>query len=488
MNEPMQRDGDPGIELTDQPRARPRAPKLGDLPDKLPRRRRDTVVVETISVKLEVVTPILGGAARPRQIDKVDIIRVPTIRGHLRFWWRALYGHDFVGDPRGLFRAESTLFGRAARDDVEEGRSRVDIRVQMEDIAGLDQADIQLYDRKDKQGRVITPETKGSYALWTAQSQKEDRWTNKPYVPPAPRRQPGSVFTLKLTAPADDVPVLRNVLRAWILFGGYGGRTRRGLGSLTYTGDKPEEWLPSGATRAEINARFEEIDDIFAPRPAGNTALLSGATLLVEIPGQNAVNAWTTSLGWLKEFRQGTRSRARETGRGNHPSISNWPEADVLRSISTAPSHKGSLSKLVHKPRTEYTSGRAWPRADFGLPINGRFQKKSEWRDQGLYEPDDFALIWHDGTRPHDRLASPLVLKPMPLLGGHFAAVALWLNRRQPDGHVMVSGKPESAARFDEPFVTPQGVPGFIADAARGPLRDAFCNWLDSSKHLRRLA
>lgn len=49
-----------------------------------------------IKLSLETVTPILGGATTTRSVDTEDVIRAPSIRGQLRFWWRALYGHESV--------------------------------------------------------------------------------------------------------------------------------------------------------------------------------------------------------------------------------------------------------------------------------------------------------------------------------------------------------------------------------------------------------
>jgi hypothetical protein len=55
----------------------------------------------TIVVQLKTVTPILGGGYRTRKLDDMDVIRVPTIRGHLRFWWRALYAQGFIDKDNG---------------------------------------------------------------------------------------------------------------------------------------------------------------------------------------------------------------------------------------------------------------------------------------------------------------------------------------------------------------------------------------------------
>lgn len=40
---------------------------------------------------------------------------------------------------------------------------------------------------------------------------------------------PGTQFRLTLIAAGSCETEVKNALRAWILFGGYGGRTRRGL-------------------------------------------------------------------------------------------------------------------------------------------------------------------------------------------------------------------------------------------------------------------
>ena len=69
----------------------PKAPKYRELPTAKPRATRSGPEPVELRVQLEVVTPTLGGSHQTRAIDDVDVIRVPSARGHLRFWWRALY-------------------------------------------------------------------------------------------------------------------------------------------------------------------------------------------------------------------------------------------------------------------------------------------------------------------------------------------------------------------------------------------------------------
>jgi CRISPR-associated protein Cmr1 len=415
-----------------------------------------------ISVRLEVVTPILGGSYRTREIDDVDVIRTPSVRGHLRFWWRALYAAQCDADA--LYPRESALWGRAATDDG--GRSAVEIRVSVERAGSTDSREIQLY---PGQGQPATP---GAYALWPARAE------TKTNTPTAPRRQPGTQLQLTLKVPAAHEAEVRNALRAWILFGGYGSRTRRGLGSLKVIGNV-NGWLPTAATREALSSLFG-FDVFAAPtRTPCDVPWFGGAAIHVGRADRNAQTAWTTALDWLKEFRQGTTGqqgeRAREPGTGKaqpqRPSISNWPEADKVRCIKN--------KTRAHPPRHNATA--AWPRAGFGLPIIGQFQTNGRYNER-YDEPGAFELRWRAGEVEHDRLASPLIVKALPLADGTFAPCALWLNRAHPaNGEVVLRNTNNSQAPFDR-LVASGDTPQFSALANKTSLRQAFLDWLHATK------
>jgi CRISPR-associated protein Cmr1 len=53
---------------------------------------------------------MLGGGPQARRLDEVDGIRVPGIRGQLRFWWRALFA-GAASSIADLFTRESALWG-----------------------------------------------------------------------------------------------------------------------------------------------------------------------------------------------------------------------------------------------------------------------------------------------------------------------------------------------------------------------------------------
>jgi CRISPR-associated protein Cmr1 len=375
-----------------------------------------------------------------------------------------------------LHRAESEVWGRAATE--ERGRSDVDVRIEIEQVGGIDSSDI----------RQATP---GAYALWPARAET----TNN--RPAAPRRMPGTRFRLVLVVPAQLEAEVRNVVRAWLLFGGYGGRTRRGLGSLKVLEDA-RAWLPSDVSRDAITASFGS--DIFAAphTAAGDTPHLGGAALHVDKASRDAVKAWTSALDWLKEFRQGTDGqpgdRAREPGAGKpepqRPSISNWPEADNIRWLTGR--------TRAHPPR--HKAGVTWPRAGFGLPIVGRFQPRA--RDgRSLDEPGSFELRWRAGAVQHDRLASPLIVKALPLADGAFVPCALWLNRAYPSPGEVGLARPRQGGRPTEREVDPSTVAPFdrlvaaedapyyfSALANKRSLRQAFLDWLHRRYHTTVIA
>jgi CRISPR type III-B/RAMP module RAMP protein Cmr1 len=79
------------------------------------------VIERTIRYKL--ITPLLGGGTESYKNDQYSLIRVSSIRGVLRFWWRATRGGLSHGDARHLRRLEARIWGGNCREytaDVKE--------------------------------------------------------------------------------------------------------------------------------------------------------------------------------------------------------------------------------------------------------------------------------------------------------------------------------------------------------------------------------
>lgn len=476
-------------------RSSPRPPVVRPLPGKRPRASRASPDIVSFDLPLQLVTPLFGGAAEARKIDDIDVVRAPSVRGHLRFWWRALHGGRLAGEE--LYMRERRLWGGVG--DNTGVRSTVEIRVDVKARGKINTSDVMPY------GKNQTP---GAYALWPARASQGTR-----AQPAAQRREPGTRFSLHVTCHAGDEPEVRAAVRAWVLFGGYGGRTRRGAGGLSIDGgaDDRRSWVPADRTREAIREVFQQ--DVLAPiaaRPRDDVPLLAGAGLRLGRPTVDAMAAWTTALHWLRDFRQmqpDSRSLgahdsnfARDRG-DTRPGRSNWPEADKIRQLQSA----GSNTRWAHEPR--HNANPVWPRAGFGLPIVGQFQR-TDRRTRTHYpppgEPRDFELRWrgpkgHDGRQEvHDRLASPLIVKSLALSDGQFVPCALWLYRAYPAGGEVIlapndSRSAGSAAAFDA--LVAEGDTPRYAPLARPPtehpgerLRNAFFDWLAKDSSVRTVA
>ncbi len=453
---------DQQIDRMDDESQKPPAPTP---PQALPERRHGRFrshADTSFSVAVKIVTPVLGGSffTAGGGIDHrhLDPIRVPTIRGHLRFWWRALQPANLGADE--LRRRERSLWGGMGTGGGNDGdgkpaASRVSIRVEA----------------VQPENPEIDPDPppgggKG-YALFPARQQTRGPEVIRPTVP---RLKPGITFTLRLACPPDHLEEVRGAVRAWILFGGYGSRTRRGLGSLTVTADAAT-WLPASPSTDMMKALL-----------AGNgsttvTPTLAGSSLVTGQPTPNAEAAWDQAVVQLQYFRQ-QAGLARNPGQTpQRPGQSRWPEPDKIRHLT---------NRWGHPRRKEIGPQPAWPRSQFGLPIVGRFTGGSQ-------EPGEFQIQWQaDGAaKPSDRLASPLILKALPLADGTFLPCALWLSRGFPAGKVvLVMGNhvvPNSAADFQA--MHGAGDTALYAELrGKTSVRQAFLDWLVQERRWQRVS
>jgi CRISPR-associated protein Cmr1 len=383
----------------------------------LPARRERTALGDAgqplveIRVKLETSTTVMGGSTRPRVVDKAEVIRAASVRGALRFWWRALHGHQYK-TPRELFEAEAALWGRAA-EEGKQGRSAVEVRITL-----LDKLE-DIIRKHLEDGDFKAHQVEEGYAIWTATSQKDG-------TPPAERYTSGIAFELRVKTPKDRAEEVRRTVKAWILFGGYGARTRRGVGSLTVRGEDSVEWLPTACTKDVLNEHLGLKLFGASSSPRRDTASLCGAKLYLGKTSPSARSAWLEAVNWLRDFRQSAGSGgeyARGAKTGTKPGRSCWPEPDKVRIVT------GAWVKDRHEHIIDKSKAVVWPRAGFGLPIVGKFIDKGD--------PGPYTIIWYDRDgKEKDRLASPLIVKAMPLANGKFVSIALWLNRGFPDGQV----------------------------------------------------
>lgn len=165
---------------------------------------------------LRAVTPIYKGSARPDGVDADYPFRGPSLRGQLRTWWRAVHP---TTDVRELRADERALFGGihvpGSRSDPRASRVSLGVYDMRSTVAS--RAEL-----RKRSGFTDLP-----YALWVDR-QGED-----------PLYHLDAVAKVRVSArplEGDDLEgassQLGRALRAMVLLGASGARSRRGLGRL----------------------------------------------------------------------------------------------------------------------------------------------------------------------------------------------------------------------------------------------------------------
>lgn len=356
---------------------------------------------------LQFVTPLFGGGvdlseaskAHVKLQDPVTLVRGASLRGQLRFWWRHACAAGLADNQRR--EREALLWGWASTSDrprkglvsiAVDGRKAVRVR------------EHEVYDRNAPK-RALRGEDDLGYGAFPLQPA-----SGQGAVPGTLAEVAGTFeVTLRLRLPAGELEHAAReawelprgnaaallaslgdeVERTWLAFltfGGLGGRTRRGFGSVR----------PTGGSCADLSSE--------------NVVERLGWTKQVRYTAEsrdNALGAQKLALGKLRSFRQG-EGVGRNPGQADRPGRSRWPEADTIRTMSgaSAPAHRQPI-----------TSACGFPRAAFGLPILVQF------KDKNLGDPDTTTIK----PAGRERLASPLLLAPVKQLDGRWHGAALLL-------------------------------------------------------------
>ncbi|MDR0521905.1 MAG: type III-B CRISPR module RAMP protein Cmr1, partial [Planctomycetaceae bacterium] len=180
-------------------------PKIGDLKSKNP--------VSTEKYTISVITPLFGGGVVAGENDKKMLIRPMSIRGQLRFWWRATRGKTFssVSEMR---KAEQNIWG--STDTPSKVNVTVKITKKGNSVA---YADVKPKDIRDNRDNKLP------YVLFPFQENRREGKTAKS----------GTVnieFELQCSFPKELEKDVEAAVWAWVNFGGIGARTRRGCGAL----------------------------------------------------------------------------------------------------------------------------------------------------------------------------------------------------------------------------------------------------------------
>ena len=325
---------------------------------------RDESGLWTQKYEIEVITPMFGGGVLTKQNDPITPIRIPSVLGHLRFWWRATAGRAYNTVDE-LRQAESALWGTLTTPGRVFGF--------VNEVTPTNTFSIELLSKPNGRWGYRFPLPKPQLVRCDVTVPANLRDLSRPrlrnndaeaIVRNANRTLPAWVgssprFTLTLglrTASPNDIDQVVMALRAWCNFGGIGAGTRRGFGALyckTLAGDTDSLFLEDRTNRDW-------------------TTLQSRPLLRNEL--MDVTDAWHHAIQLLHEFRQGD-GIGRRRGRGR----SFWPEADSLRALSNQgnPDHRpgNTLPTLAHMcvVHEQALPNVGFPRAGFGLPITFQF-------------------------------------------------------------------------------------------------------------------
>ena len=241
---------------------------------------------KTVTITYRIVTPMfIGGADKTQEVE----LRAPSIKGILRFWYRAI-----APDYRDH---EMRVFG-----GTDEGVGQAKFLLRLEK-------------------HVVTSENTALQGILKALAYGTDGRS---------RIKDKETFRLKLifkpkTAP-EDILRVKQALWAFTMFGGLGARSRKGFGSLVVTSSMGMEELPT--LNPDINKLQQTLNEFILLHVKTNTSALPEYTCWSKqsrciITGKNKHSA-IDSLEWLGTKIHDLRSTQGE----NHFS---WADEDCKK-------------------------------------------------------------------------------------------------------------------------------------------------------------
>lgn len=266
--------------------------------------------MEKFIVTLKTVTPLFLGGAEP--VKPVEL-RAPSIKGMMRFWYRAMHGESSLEK---LYKKEESLFGGSGDG---EGRSRVVIR--MPSPLNKDEVKDSLWDVIPHKNEVskkgvsyLVPTDKSAgifYLLYSMLLPRRER----PFI-----KADSSGFQIILQS--HDTNALKQSLASlWcaVYMGGFGARSRRGGGNVVATdvhaiskrNDFSLNFVPAGENSQEVanwlTSNFHEAKGIISGGKNDWISTYSNLSLSRFIICRNCKTTWLEALNEVgtifKEFR-----------------------------------------------------------------------------------------------------------------------------------------------------------------------------------------
>lgn len=363
---------------------------------------------EELQFKMELITPLFLGGAQPRPTeDSRDAphewadLRVPSIRGALRYWLRAAFGGTRNGQNFAkLLEEESSVFGNTSRGSAVVVKAKwlneAPEPVAFNSASFEGNVDLQIERKSRASGR--------NYLLWSMNRFGRDQ--------PRQYFDTGNQIEIVLAlrpVSHPDFTRLRKAAAAFWLFanlGGLGSRSRRCAGSLGFLEDYKIEGLPDFGLAndpadlakkladgvAKASKIFGDPFDQFSTTQQTAFDILHPTTCKIYVlHGQSAWQSWQEAMEYVGAYFSNFRYKRPP----DDPNVREWI--------------------VNHQPMQQ---AQTVERSVFGLPLPFRY-------GQGRDTPHDVVI----GVE-HERRASPLHLCITKLQSGEHVGVAIWFNAK----------------------------------------------------------
>ena len=333
--------------------------------------------MKELELRMMVVTPLFMGGADNKKAE----LRPSSIKGLLRFWWRALHPYT---DPKKLLEEENKIFGGAGSG---QGRSKVIIKITPSPNPKTE--DIKSY--KNNPGiNYLGYGVVGS---------------GRKAIPP------GYEFELQIKIDGlspEEEQKIEDALWCMLHLGGLGSRSRRGFGSVVdarYIYRSKEELLEAIKKKLEdIRQGAQDQDGL-----PDYTAITKHTKVYILPPKDSWEKALNEVGVLLSQYRLGTRDKPAQIQR---------PESFVTETQEVK--DFAATGKCPQKPP---------PRALFGLPHNYFF------KDTGKKVSTEAKL--HDTAIT--RRASPLFIHIHQLEGNQYVPIVSFIPAKfLPEGSQLV--------------------------------------------------
>lgn len=397
--------------------------------------------MQTVAFRLQVVTPLFLSGADQQKAE----LRSPSIRGALRFWFRAMMGGVVDGDWQKVKRLEALAFGSTEQGSnwqVKVGESTLKLLSAQEAVGPLDEGVLYLGFNLFRRGR----RPRGR----PAELDKLERacfWPSE-----------GESFRLRLRFFGSDPSFQSVILGAfWLLLhcGGLGARIRRGFGGLALADGEAElaglrwGWPLEDTLRffheqlskiAVFYAKFAEAHGISTDSnaPFRRSSRIPSFSCFARWKGvavrpqKGAWESWEEALGALgkelRAFRQDPNAQSRFGATHDYQVIAPFLDS----SLSEVQDLKYDAFGLPIQYRSMSRTNQAQKQAEAEAVQKGLSEEEARKRARRLQVRAILQAEQHTGARWEtlDRRASPLFVRAIPFQDGTYGGLLLFFRGR----------------------------------------------------------